>query len=165
MNTLRFKQNFNDSISGGAAGLLATFPMTALMNVQHRYLPIHQRHSLPPTKITLRLFRRMGGKLIHPKKKRWATLFAHYGYGAGSGALYPMVAGRLPGPQILKGASFGMLLWALSYIGWLPASGLYATHFDTKERQSLMITSHLVWGISLALAFRGIERIRELRSK
>jgi hypothetical protein len=42
----------SDVLTGAAAGLTATAPMTAVMTVLHRQLPARQRRPLPPQQIT-----------------------------------------------------------------------------------------------------------------
>jgi hypothetical protein len=46
--------------------------------------------------------------------------------------------------------AFGVAVWLLSYMGWLPAIGLFgpATR-DTQGRSALMVAAHLVWGAAL----------------
>ena len=40
------------------------------------------------------------------------------------GALYVSVRTRLPLPIVLKGMLFGLAIWAGSYLGWPPATGV-----------------------------------------
>jgi hypothetical protein len=46
--------------TGLLSGLVATVPMTVIMEVLHRQLPARHREPLPPRKITQRLTRRAG---------------------------------------------------------------------------------------------------------
>ena len=53
-------------------------------------------------------------------------------------------------PPVLGRVGFGFAVWLLSYMGWLPAVGLFgpATR-DTNARNALMIAAHLVWGATV----------------
>jgi len=54
---------------------------------------------------------------------------------------------------MMSGCIYGLGVWSCSYLGWLPASGLYRSAVNhTPERNTLMIAAHLVWGASLGLA-------------
>jgi len=57
------------------------------------------------------------------------------------------------------GASFGVGVWAASYLGWIPAVGLLAPATrHPRHRSALMLAAHVVWGASLAAGLREIER-------
>jgi len=51
---------------------------------------------------------------------------------------------------VAKGVGFGLLVWAGSYLGLLPAVGLHrpATR-ESARRNGMMIASHVVWGAVL----------------
>jgi uncharacterized membrane protein YagU involved in acid resistance len=59
----------------------------------------------------------------------------------------------------LKGALFGVGVWAASYLGWLPAAGILrpATR-EPAGRNAMMIASHAVWGASLAVISERLRR-------
>src|SRR3954464_15819716 len=90
--------------------------------------------------------------LRHPDRVRShvITTVGHFGYGAVVGALYPPAARRLPGSPVVKGAGFGLLVWAASYLGWLPAADVrHSSLRDAPSRNAVMILAHLVWGGTL----------------
>lgn len=75
---------------------------------------------------------------------------AHFAYGAGNGALFAIVAPRLPGPRSVRGPVFGLALLAGSYGGWLPAAGLFpALHRQQPGRRATLLGGHLVYGAVL----------------
>ena len=80
------------------------------------------------------------------------TLAAHVGYGTTVGALYGPLSQRVKGPAVVKGMGYGVVVWAVSYLGLLPALGLMrpATQ-HAPQRNALMIAAHLVWGATLGL--------------
>ena len=125
-------------VYGSLAGLAATLPMTAAMGRLHRRLPENQRYALPPREIVAAA----GGP-----ERPGATLLAHFGYGALTGALFALQPRRSP----LVGAGFGVAVWAASYLGWIPALGLLAPATrHPARRNALMLAAHLAWGSALA---------------
>jgi uncharacterized membrane protein YagU involved in acid resistance len=137
---------------GIVAGLMATVPMTIVMELVRQRLPLRERSSLPPKKVTLSVARQIGVlKRMDEPQRDAATLITHFGFGAAGGAVYAVLV-RLIGRSspVLRGLGFGFAVWLLSYMGWLPAVGLFgpATR-DTKARNVLMIAAHLVWGATL----------------
>jgi uncharacterized membrane protein YagU involved in acid resistance len=143
----------NKIVAGTLAGLTATAPMTASMIAMHKALPAHERYPLPPRKVTMRFAKKAGVKkhLAEPEK-RAATLAAHFGYGAAMGGIFALLAPRTPGHPVPKGIAWGLIVWATSYLGLLPATGLHepATR-HSRERNLLMILAHVIWGGSLGL--------------
>jgi len=135
-------------LTGAAAGLAATVPMTAAMLAMHRGLPAHERFPLPPRRITTRaagkasLLRRMD-----ERHRTAVTLAAHFGYGTAVGTALGALAPRGPAKAAATGAGFGLLVWAVSYLGLMPALDLHPpAHRDTLRRNLLMVAAHLVWG-------------------
>lgn len=151
----------NTFVAGAISGFLATVPMTAAMLGMHRWLPGDDRTRLPPEEITTAAGQATGrGRWVVEEDERigW-TLVSHFGYGAASGALYAPLARRIPLPRVLGGIVFALGVWAVSYLGWVPATGLMppATQ-DTGRRNTLMIASHVVWGAATALLVDRLDR-------
>jgi uncharacterized membrane protein YagU involved in acid resistance len=143
----------NKIVAGTLAGLTATAPMTAAMLAMHKVLPAHERYPLPPRKVTMRFARKTGVKKhLDEAQKKAATLAAHFGYGAAMGGIFALLAPRAPGRPLPKGIAWGLIVWATSYLGLLPATGLHepATRHP-RERNLLMILAHVIWGGSLGL--------------
>ena len=151
-------------LAGALAGLTATGPMTALMVAAHDSLPAGERYGLPPERVTANAARALGAKDVASEREPrvWATLPMHFGYGAAMGAIYGTVADRLPGPATVKGVGFGLLVWAGSYLGLLPAVGLHrpATR-EPAGRNGMMIGAHVIFGAVLGvLAEKGTRNSR-----
>ena len=144
-----------NALAGAEAGLIATIAMTAFMATGHRWLlPTKQRYPLPPRLITdflqgsPTLGRRTTGRIDAHK--------LHFLFGAATGAAYG--AGRVQGASQLAGITYGLAVWAASYLGWIPAIGaLPPAHQQPRERTLLMIAAHIVWGASLEAAFRFVH--------
>jgi hypothetical protein len=131
---------------GCLAGLAASVPMTATMERLQRRLPQPDRFELPPAELTSE------AGLPHGPAP---TLVAHFLYGGLMGALFGLQERR----SAVAGASFGVGVWAASYLGWIPAAGLLAPATrHPLRRTALMLIAHVVWGASLAASLREIER-------
>ena len=141
-----------NSIRALCAGLIGTVAMTIAMAAMHRRLPPDQRGPLPPRQITMAAAERAGVHKLMDEESRFPTTMAlHFGYGAAVGALYAPLANRIPGPVPFKGMLFGGLVWIVSYLGWLPLTGLLSSALrHPAERNELMIAAHLIWGAVIA---------------
>jgi uncharacterized membrane protein YagU involved in acid resistance len=148
-------------VGGAIAGAVATGPITLFMTAAQRYLPLHQRHSLPPKAITMDLLSRVNLKQrLNRKQRKRATWVAHVAYGTGVGAAYGTVSRAIPLPPAVKGIIFGMLVWAGSYLGWLPAFDVSGSAPDQPMRRNLlMIGAHVVWGAVAGPIAAQFERI------
>lgn len=137
--------------AGMAAGAAATLPMTAVMLVLGKLAAREQRHPFPPRVITAEVTERAGVWQRADEEERTAlTIAGHFGYGAALGAAYGArpVERLLPGP--VGGAAYGLLVWAASYAGWLPAAGIMRPAWrEAGGRNLQMIAAHLVWGATL----------------
>lgn len=149
----------NKLLVGAVAGLGATVPMTAAMEIMHRNLPEEEQYPLPPRIITMK-----GADAVNLKDKMdeeertTLTLVSHFAYGATAGALYAPLARKVPLPPPLAGACYGLAVWAGSYLGLLPALGVLrpATKHPVR-RTALMIAAHLVWGAVLGATIPIVE--------
>jgi hypothetical protein len=147
------------AVSGLASGAAATLPMTLAMLALRARIPREGFKTLPPRKITLNLLHRLGlARGLDRKDKRRLVGLSHFGYGAAAGALYGLIGflpRRLPGPL------YGLAVWAVSYLGAMPALSLYRrADRDPASRNKLMILSHVVWGVFLGMGFAAIRTIR-----
>lgn len=150
--------------AGAAAGLAATIPMTAAMKLAQGMLPAPQRHPLPPRRITMRALSKTGvrphARLDEPAR-RGLTLAAHYGYGTGAGALFGAIAPANTRDAVAAGIGYGLLVWAASYLGLMPALDLHppATR-ESPGRNMMMIAAHVVWGAAMGAAAARLRRPR-----
>src|SRR5688500_8224890 len=127
--------------------------MTAAMEGLRRVLPRGEQDPIPPRQITERAAAAAGvaGEMTDGQKDA-ATAVAHLAFGAGTGALYGLLAPLLPGGPVARGVGYGLTVWAGSYLGWLPAAGLYKRPEDEPAgRHAKMVLSHVVWGACLGL--------------
>ena len=148
----------NRILLGALAGLAATAPMTLAMKLMHEQLPPEEKYPLPPRQVTEGLAEAAGvGDDLDEKEKDKATWVSHFAYGALSGALYGALSGHVKRHAALAGAGFGVAVWAGSYLGWLPAAGIITPATEhPPRRNALMITSHVVWGVTAALVLHNL---------
>ncbi len=138
-------------VRGAMAGAVATVPMTMAMTRLREELPEWQRQQpLPPVEITARAENRVGVNWDQETHKA-AAVVAHFGYGALCGALYGLLAKRFHQREEVKAPVFALGVWAISYLGWLPALRLMPNAKNLpRERNTMMILSHIVWGLALS---------------
>jgi uncharacterized membrane protein YagU involved in acid resistance len=147
-----------DLLRGGLAGLAATLPMTALMEIWHRRLPAHERRPLPPRQITSELLRKIGlHRHLDEPEKTGLTGLAHLSYGAAVGGVYGLLGEKVVPAGAASGAVYGISVWAVSYLGLMPALRLLspATKHPAR-RNALMIAAHLMWGSFTGSLFKGM---------
>lgn len=133
---------------GAIAGFAATVAMTSTMMRIHRELPRKERYPLPPREIAQALLPHSDDDGV----VRDTAVVAHFLYGAATGALVGAVH---PAPTVRQGAAAGVAIWAGSYLGWVPATGiLKPASRHPPRRNALMIGAHLVWGGATALILR-----------
>lgn len=152
----------NGLIRGALAGVVATAPMTILMETMNRSVRQGKRKPLPPRQITESLADRATAG--HPDEMTLdvATMVAHFGFGAGAGAAFGLVPSSVRRRPVLAGVGFGLALWATSYAGVLPAFELQRRP-DRRPawRNATMIAGHVMWGAVLGAVEQEIGRRSE----
>lgn len=156
------------ALRGSLAGLAATVTMSASMFALQK-LGILGR--MPPQIITddALAAAKVRGKAPRPVEKALGAL-AHFGFGAAAASAFELVRTerarrrsfvvRLFGaptsaPPYALGVAYGGLVWAVSYMGWVPALGILPrASEDRPGRPVAMILAHAVWGATLASALR-----------
>jgi hypothetical protein len=135
-------------LAGAAAGVAATVPMTIVMEALHERLPGEVPRPLPPREIAEGLAVKFGvHRDLSERDMQNLTLALHVGYAALTGAIFSTMAPRRVGGGAAMGALFGLGVWATSYLGWLPVSGVrQPVTYDPVARTGLMVAAHLAWG-------------------
>jgi uncharacterized membrane protein YagU involved in acid resistance len=148
----------NHVLAGAAAGVVATVPMTIVMETLHDRLPGEVPRPLPPREIAEGLAVKFGvNRTLSERDIENLTLALHVGYAAFTGAVFSLMAPRRTGPGLASGAIFGLGVWATSYLGWLPALGVrQPVTYDPLPRTGLMIAAHLTWGTVAGLVFAAV---------
>jgi uncharacterized membrane protein YagU involved in acid resistance len=149
----------NKFLVGAVAGLGATVPMTAAMEVMHSMLPEEEQYPLAPRIITMKAAEEVDLKgEMNETERTTATLVSHFAYGACVGALYAPLKEKIPLSPVVAGACYGLAVWAGSYLGLLPALGVLSPATEHPVRRTaLMIAAHLVWGAALGATVPLVE--------
>jgi uncharacterized protein DUF6789 len=134
---------------GAIAGFIATGAMTSVIAAGRAagllFVP-------PPAEIARTAAAKAG---VHAEPPKWldrATWMAeHAGYGVACGIGYALARPCLPASPVVAGVAWGGAIWAISYLGLMPALGLYPSPDDDRPtRTSVMIAAHAVFGVALA---------------
>ena len=143
---------------GALAGLAATGPMTLAMKLMHKQLPPQEKYPLPPRQVMEGMAEAAGvDERLDEEEKETATWASHFAYGTLCGAAYGALSGRVGNYGALAGAGFGVAVWAGSYLGWLPAAGILSPATEhPPRRNALMITAHVVWGVTEGLIMQSL---------
>jgi hypothetical protein len=124
-------------VLGTLAGMSATMIMTMAMRYGHASLPRDERYPLPPRELTERIL---------PGSDGVTATLAHFLYGGAAGAVFSVL------PRPVGGALFGPVVWAASYLGWIPMSKrLRPATQHPASRNLLMLIAHVLWGASLEM--------------
>jgi hypothetical protein len=141
----------NRTAAGSVAGIVATAPMTAVMLMANREMPWRDHYKLPPRLITMDVSKKVLGRTPSGESTRKAlSLVAHFGYGASVGAGYGATTRSCDLPRsAIQGVGYGLAVWGLSYLGWLPTLGMRASATrESWRRNAMMIGAHVVWGMT-----------------
>lgn len=131
---------------GAAAGVVATGVMSVLMEVGRRSTSFRRQ---PPTLIVRTMLTGRPTRAVPAEEG--LSLLAHFGYGASCGALFGLMTRRhgSAGPGLAVG--YALILWLVSYAGWIPAAGALAPpQRDHPGRQITLIAGHVVYGAVLS---------------
>lgn len=146
--------------NGSVAGSIATLLMTIFMRVTQLTGLYHDE--LPPTKVTrAALDVTETEQHVSPEGETMLTGITHWLFGMVCGAifgvLHRLLRSVLPAP--LHGIIFGLLVWAVSYMGWVPAAGILPQPWNQPGAHGLMpMLAHVVYGGTLGQAFDMLER-------
>lgn len=141
--------------------------MTAVMAALHRVLPHEEGvREMPYRTIIENAAHAAGaGEALHSldeTEKQGVSVMAHLSFGATAGAGYPAFAGRTGLHPAAEGALYGLAVWGGSYLGVMPATGLYrAPTEDTASRNLMLVAAHAVWGAALGLAWHALTGKKE----
>lgn len=144
-------------VSGAVAGAAATVPMTIFWEAMHARLDGEPPRPLPPREVAEGLAVKAGlHRHLDEVQMEQLAMALHVGYGTLTGAVFGLVAPESRVRAIGAGMLFGLGVWASSYLGWLPATGVrHSPRWDQPARTRLLIASHLVWGAAAGLLLNG----------
>lgn len=120
---------------------------------------LHLLHTPPPVEISDNVARRTW--LLPDRSHKSFPLVwigAHLSYGMVCATVYSLTRRFLPGSHSLAGLIFGLVVWAVSYLGYVPALRLYPWPADdSRPRQIVMVVAHALFGLTVAEASRRME--------
>ena len=127
---------------GAAAGLVATGAMSAVMLAFRK-----QMGEQPPDAIAKTAADAVGAEPTESQADALASVL-HAGFGMSVGAGYALLPRYLPPP--VRGVALALVVWAVSYQGWVPALGILPPADDDRPaRPPVMIGAHVVYGAVL----------------
>ena len=136
-------------VDGGIGGGVGTMVMSLVMRGARRAGLVGE---LPPTRMAAALLDAVGVGAGPQRLRDALAAVLHLGFGMAAGALFALVCGRLRAPlaPALQGLAYGLVVWLVSYMGWVPAVGLMpvATR-DEPRRPVVMVLAHGVYGAVL----------------
>ena len=144
---------------GTYAGALATTAMTAVMKAG-QWTGFY-RLEIAPKQITDTALDKAGlRRETSEDEEIFLTALNHWTYGTGSGILFGLLRRRidLPLPGSIQGIIFGLTLWAVSYMGWVPAVGLMPAVWNQRRDRAIeLLLAHVVYGATLGFTFDALE--------
>jgi len=140
----------SSAVRGIRTGTLATVAMSAVMLAAKR---VGLTGELPPMTITDAAADKMPVGFRPPERDRGALASVmHFAFGGLAGGLYGILAKDVV--RVVPGALLGILfasgIYAVSYLGWVPAlSILPPAHRDRPGRVGTMLVAHWAYGALL----------------
>ena len=134
------------AVLGAARGLVATLAMSVPMLIAGR---TGRYGTQPPKRIKVEAMEADGAPPVTEAGRNLASTLAHLCFGAIAGAGFALVRARFrpPGPVVAQGLAYGLMVWAVSYKGWVPALDIMPPpQDDFPVRQRANIGAHLVYG-------------------
>lgn len=133
---------------GAVSGLAATVVMTGALLTARRLGLVDT--PAPEAVVTGALEQADLNEEIRPPARTAVVTVAHLGYGATVGAVFAAITRPLGESPLMRGTTYGLAVWVLGYIGWLPAFRILPR--PTRQgagRHVENIVGHLVYGATL----------------
>ncbi|HEV7167864.1 MAG TPA: DUF6789 family protein [Micrococcaceae bacterium] len=138
------------SLQGAAGGLAATAVMSIGLGIADELGVMNHQ---PPMKIVKHFL-----PVLDKNETEAAASTAHVGYGVSAGMVYGALV-RPAWRNAFTGVGYGLLIWFISYEGWLPAFGILPpAHRDKPGRAGTMLGAHILYGASLGIVSGRIAR-------
>lgn len=133
-------------LDGAVGGMIATGLMSASMMAGKR-LGLLGEH--PPELLAAAILRNSGLSSARGETRNALAVAAHFAFGIGAGVLFGILYRRLRLPihPAIHGALYGTGVWAVSYLGWIPALGIMpSAEHDRPGRPLVMVLAHWIFG-------------------
>lgn len=146
---------------GGVVGGLAMYGMKQM--VAPKVIPEDMRREGFAPKKAVEWAEEQAGRpdALTENQEMKAAMAAHLGYSAGFGAFYGLVRQKADGvPAPLAGALFGLVVWAVSFEGLMPALGMMPATTDLPMKKwPPDIMGHVIYGAATALTYEALENV------
>lgn len=147
---------------GAAAGVAATFLLQGLRTTEQKLLP----ETMPPIREEPGKFMVEQAEELLPEETREqvpataeavAAKSLALGYGLTAGAIYGAIRPR-PGNLLVDGTVLGLGVWAVGYLGWLPALGLMPP-IQRQEIEQIAgpIMQHVIFGVATVATYQWLH--------
>lgn len=154
------------ALAGALGGIAGGTAMTVMMTqVGPRVLPRDVLPDTPAPQKVVEWAEREAGEpdALAGKPKKVAALGAHLAYSAATGAGYGLARQAVPAlsrvPTPVAGVGFGLLVWAASFEGLLPALGVMPpTTAHPPKRWPAPLMGHSLFGAVTALVAARLQR-------
>src|ERR671923_2157749 len=147
---------------GAAAGVAATFLLQGIRTSEQKLLP----ETMPPIREDSGEFMVEQAEELLPEETREqvptvvetvAAKSLALGYGMTAGAIYGALRPRA-GNLLVDGTALGLGVWAVGYLGWLPALGLMPpVEQQETEQVAGPIAQHIIFGIATVAAHQWLH--------
>lgn len=147
-------------LAGALAGGVATLAMSPLMaprltRTVSRAVPgVAPLEEFPPRRVVQEAQERVPEvDPLSDESEDVATWLSHIGFGVAMGALYGVAVRQAPpGSGVATGTLFGLGVWAVSYLGWMPAFGVSTgTASGHPGQLPFPFAAHLVYGFTTGM--------------
>ena len=145
-------------VPSALAGCAAAAPRLAAMR-----LATPPDEPVPPRRVAVGLAAKVGAaEYLGPRERQALTLVGHFAFGATAATPFCLMASPNVTRSAVRGAAFGLGVWAASYSGWVPLAGILPPPWRKPMRRSLVtVGSHLLWGAAMGAAAGVLLRDRE----
>ena len=146
---------------GAAAGAAATFLLQGMRTSEQKLFP----ETMPPMLDPGAFMVERAEELIPEETReqmpatveKVAGKSLALGYGMTARALYGTLRPR-PGKRLIDGTALGLGVWAVGYLGWLPALGLMPpVQQQETEQVAGPIVQHVIFGLATVAAYQWLH--------
>ena len=157
------RHNLSEHVAlGAAAGVAATFLLQGIRTSEQKLLP----ETMPPMREDPGEFMVEQAEELLPEETRQqvpatvetvAAKSLALGYGMTAGALYGALRPH-PDNLLIDGTVLGLGVWAVGYLGWLPALGLMPpVQQQETEQVAGPIAQHIIFGLATVAAYQWLH--------
>lgn len=150
---------------GAIGGLVGTVALFGLRTAQQKLLPeIKMPEREDPGKFMVEAAESAAldektQRQVPDIAEKAAANSLHFSYGTSGGVLYALLRPEA-GNAFLEGAALGLSVWAVGYLGWLPAAGITPPVTEqSPEQNASSILQHLLYGTITVAAYREMQNL------